>query len=175
MFKAGEKMSKISEIFNYMRSCPKLSDLWSIAATEDMGVKVILPLGASPAVEYREHIDVTDFYECDVIPYPSVYEDYQINCFQAFDASDSNAPDYNVNILNFDEVQSICDWIAEQNENNNLPVITGKKVVSIECNPFIPQIRYVNVQENIIAYFITVRIRYVNTAKRRSVAYEFTD
>lgn len=164
-------MSKISEIFDFMRKCPALENLWSIGATEGSGVKVILPQGASAKVQYQEHIDMTGGYNCEIVPYPSVYEDYQINCFQTFDAKDSSRPNENLNVLNFDEVQSICDWVAEQNDCGNLPLISGKKVVSIECNPFIPQIRYVNTQENIIAYFITMRIRYVNAAQRRSIEY----
>ena len=168
-------MSKLSEIFNFMRTCPQLADLWSIGATEEIGVKVILPQGASPKVQYRESLDVAGFYECDIIPYPSVYEDYHINCFQAFDASDVNEPQFNINVLSFDEVQGVCDWIEEQNEKNNLPDITGEKVVSIECNPCVPQIRYVNQQDNIIAYFITVRLRYVNRAKGKSIEYECAD
>lgn len=164
-------MSKITEIFDFMRTCPSLANLWSIGATEKRGVSVILPQGASPAVQYREFFDNVGDYNCEIVPYPSVYEDYQINCYQFYDTGDDSKPGDNINVMSFDEVQEICDWIAEQNEKGNLPKITGKQVVSIECNPFVPQIRGVNRQENLIAYFITVRIRYVNTMARRSVQY----
>lgn len=168
-------MSKYSEIFDFFRTCPALADLWSIAATEDIGVNVILPQGASPVVQYQEYIDNLGGYNCDIVPYPSVYEDYQINCYRWYDTKDSSEPEYNQNVLSLDEVQSICDWIKGQNETGNLPQITGEKVVSIECNPYIPQIRYINEVENTIGYFITVRIRYVNKAQRRSVEYEVED
>ena len=65
-------------------------------------------------------------------------------------------------MLELQEVQEICDWITEQDDIGNLPKITGRKVVSIECNPYVPQIRYVNPEENTVGYFITVRFRYVN-------------
>ena len=162
-------MSKISEIFDYMRTCPELTDLWSIGATEDVGVKVVLPQGASPKVRYDEFEDSTGMYNCDIIPYDSVYEDYQINCYQHLDANDRNAPRYNVNVLSFDEVQSICDWIEEQNDKENFPKISGKKVIAVECYPFVPQIRFVDELRNIIGYFITIRIRYVNTAKWKHI------
>jgi hypothetical protein len=165
-------MSKYSEIFEYMRTCPALDDLWSIGAVEAVDAAVILPQGASPSVQYQESIDVVGNYEAIIEPYPSVYEDYQINCFKFYDAKDDSSPNANINVMSLDEVQSICDWVAEQNANNNLPRITGKQVVSIECNPFVPQIRYVNEQENIIAYFITVRIRYVNPTRRKSVVFD---
>ena len=160
--------NKYVEIFNYLRQCPQLSDLWSIAGTEDVGSRVILPQGASPVYQYNEQIGINGNYFCDIIPYPSVYEDYQINCFSYYDANDSSAPADNVNILELQEVQEICDWIAEQDKNGNLPKITGRKVVSIECNPYVPQIRYVNPEENTVGYFITVRIRYVNNEIRKS-------
>ena len=160
--------NKYVEIFNYLRQCPQLSDLWCIAGTEDIGNRVILPQGASPVYQYNEQIDIYGNYVCDIVPYPSVYEDYQINCFSYYDANDSSAPANNVNILELQQVQEICDWIAEQDKNGNLPKITGRKVVSIECNPYVPQIRYVNPEENTVGYFITVRIRYVNNEIRKS-------
>lgn len=168
-------MSRYAELFEFMRQCPTLSQLWSIGATENVDTAVILPQGASPAVQYQEQIDVLGNYEANIIPYPSVYEDYQINCFKFYDVKDDSEPKVNINVISLDEVQEVCDWVAEQNEIGNLPKITGRKVISIECNPFVPQIRYTNEQENIIAYFITVRVRYVNTIKRKSVMIDGED
>lgn len=165
-------MSKYTEIFEYMRNCPQLANLWSIGATEEAGVNVILPQGASPAVQYLEQLDALGNYECDIVPYPSVYEDFQINCFRFYDSNDSSTPGANVNVMSLDEVRSVCEWVAEQNKIGNLPHITDEKVVSIECNPFVPQIRAVNSEENMIAYFITLRVRYVNRAQRKTVEYE---
>lgn len=168
-------MSKDSELFDFFRTCPLLENLWSIAAVENIGVYVILPQGTSAEVQYVDSLDVLGNYKCEIVPFPSVYEDYQINCYVDYDVNDDQDPQRNINVLKLDEVQSICDWIKEQNENGNLPDITGEKVVSIECLPYRPQVRYVNEQEKLIAYFITVRIRYVNKAQRRSVEYEVED
>lgn len=167
-------MSKYAKIFEYFRQCPELADLWSIAATEDIGKRVILPQGASPAVQYQEFIDNAGGYNCEIVPYPSIYEDFQINCYEWYDVKDGSAPEYNENVLSLEAVQSICDWVKEQNDNNNFPDI-GENVVSIECNPFVPQIRYVNADENTVGYFITVRLRYVNRAQRKTVEYECED
>lgn len=164
-------MSKYATIFEYFRQCPELSNLWSIAATEDIGKRVILPQGASPAVQYREAIDTIGNYQCEVVPYPSIYEDFQINCYEWYDVKDGNAPARNSNVLSLEAVESICKWVAEQNEKRNFPDI-GEKIVSIECNPFVPQIRYINSDENTVGYFITVRLRYVNRASRKSIEYE---
>lgn len=162
-------MSKYTELFNFFRTCPALGSLWSIGAEENIGVRVILPQGASDAVRYDEDIDVLGNYNCTVTPFPSVFEDYQINCYQYYDAGDSNEPEYNQNVLSLEEVQSICDWVEEQNELGNLPKITGERVVSIECVPRVPQIRYVNEQESTIGYFVTVRVRYVNRRKKKEI------
>lgn len=168
-------MSKYSELFTWLRTCPALADLWSIAATEDAGTRVILPQGASQSMQYREWFDTLGGYNCDMTPFPSVYEDYQINCYQVYDAADSTAPEYNLNVLNLDEVQGVIDWITAQDAAGNLPEITGEAVVSVECNPRVPQIRYINTEENTIAYFITLRVRYVNQAEGRAVRYSRTD
>lgn len=167
-------MSKYAKIFEYFRQCPELADLWSVAATEDIGVRVILPQGASPTHQYQEFIDANGGFNCEIVPYPSVYEDFQINCYEWYDVKDGSAPAGNVNVLSLEAVQSICDWVKEQNDNNHFPDI-AEKVVSIECNPFVPQIRYVTPEENTVCYFITVRLRYVNRAQRKTVEYGDTD
>lgn len=165
-------MSKYANLVNYFRECPQLKNLWSIAATEDRGVNVILPHGASPASQYSERVDVDGIYECEIEPYLSVYEDFQINCYKWYDVNDSSLPEKNVNVLSYDEVQSVCDWVRKQNENNKFPDI-GEKVISIECEPFVPQIQYVNLQEEIVAYFITIRVRYVNPRIKKIVTYDY--
>lgn len=166
----GDVLKKHAKLFEYFKQCPELKGLWSIAATEDIGVRVILPQGASPAVQYNEQLDVAGNYSCEIVPYPSVYEDFQINCYEWYDPKDGSAPNRNENVLSLEAVQSICDWVAEQNENRNFPEF-GERIVAIECNPFVPQIRYVNSDENTVGYFITVRIRYVNRRERVSVEY----
>lgn len=164
-------MSKYTELFNYLRTCPQLANLWSIAGTQKEGSRVVLPQGTSPIYQYNDKIDIYGDYSCEINPYPSVHEDYQINCYEYIDSSDSSEPLTNVNLLSLEDVQSICDWITTQNENGNLPSITNKKVVSIECNPFNPQIRAVDEANNLIAYFITVRVKYVNSAQKRCIEY----
>jgi hypothetical protein len=167
-------MSKYAKIFEYFRQCPQLADLWSIAATEEEGVRVILPQGASPTHQYQEFFDTAGNYNCEIVPYPSVYEDFQINCYEWYDVKDDSTPSKNENVLNLEEVTSICDWVKAQNDARNFPDI-GEKIVSISTEPFVPQIRYVNPAENTVGYFITVRLRYVNKSERKAISYEFTD
>lgn len=165
---------KYSVLFDYFRQCPYLERLMSIAGESERGNTVILPQGASPAVQYQEQFDVNGGYECVIEPYPSVYEDFQINCYEWYDTKDNNPPFANENLLTYQDVCGVCDWIKAQNEAKNFPDI-GEMIVSIECNPFVPQIRYVDEDNNIVGYFITVRLRYVNRTPRKTVGYEFTD
>ena len=163
-------MNKYARLFEYFRQCPYLKHLMSIASESERGETVILPQGASPAVQYQEAMDVNGNYECVIEPYPSVYEDFQINCYELYDVKDNNPPRYNENVLTYQDVCGVCDWIREQNEANNFPDI-GEMIVSIECNPFVPQIRYVDPATNTVGYFITVRLRYVNRMSRKIVEY----
>ena len=165
-------MDKYAVLFNYFRQCPYLKNLMSIAAVAKRERTVILPQGASPAVQYQEQLDVCGHYECTIEPYPSVYEDFQINCYVGMDINDTSNPFENYNVLKYNEVVGVCDWVKAQNEANNFPNI-GEMIVSIETNPFIPQIRYVDPDTNTVGYFITVRLRYVNRTPRKTVEYEF--
>lgn len=167
-------MDKYAVLFDYFRQCPYLKNLMSIASESNKGQTVILPQGASPVVQYQERFDTLGGYECVIEPYPSIYEDFQINCYEWYDVNDTNPPRFNENVLTYQEVVGVCDWVKAQNEINNFPDI-GEMIISIECNPFVPQIRYVDPDTNTVGYFITVRLRYVNRTPRKTVEYEFTN
>lgn len=167
-------MDKYANLFNYFRQCPYLKNLMSIASESNKGNTVILPQGASPVVQYQERFDTLGGYECTIEPYPSIYEDFQINCYEWYDVKDNNPPQFNENVLTYQEVVGVCDWVKAQNEANNFPDI-GEMIISIECNPFVPQIRYVDPVTNTVGYFITVRLRYVNRTQRKTVEYGIED
>jgi hypothetical protein len=148
--------------------------LLSIAGESENGNNIILPQGASPARQYDETIDTLGNYECNIIPYASVYEDFQINCYTWYDVNDLNAPQSNINVLTYEQVCDVCRWVEEQDNLLNFPDI-GEQIVSVECEPFVPQIRFVDENTNSVCYFITVRIRYVNRRESRTMSYEAED
>ena len=114
-------MAKYANLFNYFRQCPYLENLMSIAAESEQGNTVILPQGASPAVTYEdESFDTLGNYSCQIIPYPSVYEDFQINCYEWYDVNDNNPPQFNGNVLTYEDVCGVCKWIEEQDQKENL-------------------------------------------------------
>ena len=161
-------MSITQGIFEFLQQCPQLANLWSIAGVEKNGASVVLPQGASEQMQFSERKDVINGYHAEKTPFLTVFEDFQINCFKFYDTNDDSVPALNVNVLNYDEVRAVCDWITEQDENENFPNI-GETVISISCEPFVPQITYINEQEGIIAYFITLRVRYLNRRKKQII------
>lgn len=163
-------MIKYNELFNYFRQCPYLENLMSIAGNSERGSTVILPNGSSEKVYHNELIDTLGIYSDDIKPFPSVYEDFQINCYEWYDVKDTNPPQYNENVLTYEQVCGVCQWIEEQNSKSNFPNV-GEDVISIECYPFVPQIQYVDPDTNTVGYYITVRIRYVNKTKGKYVEY----
>lgn len=96
-----------------------------------------------------------------------MHEDYQIDCFRRAYA---NQDDFN--ILTYDDVRAVCDWIEAQNTEKNYPDI-GKQIVRVEPIPFLPQVRFKDMDTNIVGYFFTLRITYFNPMERQSAAYEY--
>lgn len=160
-------------IYEFFRQCPQLSNLLSIAAEQEKGNTVILPQSASQTADYNDFIDTTGYYQCEIQPYPSIYEEYQINCFEWYDTKDTNPPRYNENVLTYEQVCEVCEWINEQDRLQNFPS-AGENIVSMECFPYVPRIKYVDPDNNTIGYYITVRIRYVNKMRqKRTVEYGY--
>ena len=160
-------MSKQQEITDWLAGCPQLAELWNISAEAVDGANVLLPSGTSARRSVADMLDITGAYSIDILPEPSVYEEYQINCYKAF-ASNDNA----FNVLKIDEVEAVIDWIISQDEAGIFPEITGKTVVAVEPFPFIPQIRGVDPDTGLICYYITLRVTYINTAQRRSALWQ---
>lgn len=158
-------MNRQSKIASWLMGCPQLASLWSIAAEEQDGANIIFPIGSSMRRNINDRTDITGGYEADIVPLPSVYEEYQINCYKNYT---NNADEWN--IMKLEEVEKVIDWINAQDEALNFPDI-GENIVSVETFPFIPQIRFADPQSRFICYYITLRIRYVNKAKGRSVAW----
>lgn len=160
-------MSKQTELLNWLMTCPRLSSLWNISAEEMDGANVISPVGSSTRRTISDRKDIAGWYEADIRPSPSVYEEYQINCYRYFTNNDND-----FNTLKIEEVEEIIEWINEQDELQNFPQLTGKKVVAVETFPFVPQIRGVDADTGLICYYITLRITYVNPAKGRFVEWQ---
>lgn len=156
-------MSKQTAITEWLKQCPILESLWNISAYEQDGANVIIPTSTSYTRNINESLGTDGSYEADIIPLPSVYEEYQINCYKTIVENDNS-----FNALKFEEVESVVEWITEQDEIGNFPNI-NRTVIAVESFPFIPQIRGVDPDTGLICYYITLRITYVNTLRGRSI------
>lgn len=163
-------MLDYKNLCDYFRQCPYLKNLKSIAGESSQGNQIILPNGSGEVFQNNETVDNVGTYENDRKPFPSTHEDFQINCYEFYDVNETNPPQYNINALTYEEVCGVCKWIDEQDEKQNFPN-AGEDVVSIECYPFTPQIRDVDLATNTVCYYITVVVRYVNRKKRRYIEY----
>ena len=170
----NRELDRVEDLTYYFRVCPELENLLPLAGVEEEGNSIILPQGSSPAKQVNGGFDVTGRFEADIVPYDIVYEDYQINCYKFYNTKDPKPPARNENILTEKEVRRVCQWVKEQDNIGNFPDI-GESVICIECLPFVPQIRYVDDANNLVCYYITVRIYYVNRAERKTIEYGYTD
>lgn len=156
----------------YLRQCPQIRELLPIAGEEEAYSSVILYAGGSSTGVVSGKFDSLGGYEANIIPSPTIYRDYQINCYRPYDAGDDSPPQDNINALTAQEVDEIYRWVTEMDNEGKFPDVE-EKIVSVECTDTQPYIRGVDSDTNIVCYAVTLRIWYVNEArKRRSVYYE---
>ena len=120
-------MSKLTVLTEWLKQCPILESLWNISAYEQDGANVIIPTSSSYRRDFKDEINVAGDYEAEIVPLPSVYEEYQINCYRTIVENDND-----FNTLKFGDVEKVIEWITEQDENENFPQ-TQKSYVIIYC------------------------------------------
>lgn len=171
-------MSKITDLFDFMIECPELSGLWLITAEADRGTRVIFNRGSSSVYNMQnEMIDVLGGYSGLLMPYPSVYEEFQINMYQPADPRDSNTGENNINALSYQETENVCTWLFNQNApdkitgKRNLPKFGDEKVIAIIPTGTTSTIWGYDENKQIIIYAITARVYYVNTQPKIEVEF----
>ena len=142
-----------------------MNDLFGITAESKGGNNLITPFSSSDRVSISSQNDITGVFEADIIPFDTAYEEYQIDCFRmAYPNEDE------FNLMSYDDVKKVCDWIEEQNQIKNFPNIG--KVIRVEPKPFLPSVRFRDFESNLVAYYFTLRITFVNTVKRQVITYD---
>lgn len=157
------QLSRQTDITQWLMQCPQLASIYNISAEEQDGANVIFPIGTSKRRNIIDNEDILGAYEAEIEPLPSVYEEYQINCYKSLANSDNM-----YNVMRIDEVEAVMDWLTEQDKSQNFPQI-GECVIAVEPIPFIPQIRFADPVTGIVCYYITLRITYVNSMERRTI------
>lgn len=143
-----------------------MDNLFSITAEGKGGDNLITPFSSSDRASLLERKDVCGVYEATIAPSLSVYEEYQIDCFRL---AYPNEDDFN--IMSYDDVKLVCQWIESQNITKNFPDI-GERVVRVEPKPFLPSVRFMDIDANLVGYYFTLRITYVNDMQRQDIEYE---
>ena len=169
-------MSKITDLYDYFLNCPQCQDLLPITGEATRGKEIFFPRGSSPIyATQNENLDVLGNYNSTFSPYPSLYEDWQMNLYRYADPNDETQDKTNINIENYEDVEKICNWILQNNTNRYLPKYNGEKVVAIVPTGTMPNIWDADETKQMITYVITIRVYFVNPNPRIEVEYECED
>lgn len=154
-------MSKFEDVFNWLKNCPHLVNLWAISATVGDWQKVLFLN------------NTTNLYDVATIPYTdgtkrvslkpaaAYSETYTIN---AYTPMAENADVFNISAFN--ETQAACDWILQQQNEGNLFDIEGKRVYAVELLTPSPMMRGTDADNHLNVYYISIRVHMENPAKR---------
>jgi hypothetical protein len=166
-------MSKTTDLYDFFLECPYCQDLLPISADTSRGADVFFPRGSSSIYALQnERLDVLGNYSCTMMPYPSIFEDWQMNCYRETDPNDETQNGNNLNIIAHDEVEKICKWILEKNAKRELPKYSGERVFAIIPTETKPAIWGADALTNEIVYAIIVRVYFVNPEKMIDIEYE---
>lgn len=154
-------MSKFEDVFNWLKTCPFLLDLWAISATVGDWQDVLFLNNTTPL--YNE---ITTSYKdgrtrVTLTPTTDYSETYTINAYRPFA---ENADSFNIDAFN--QTQQACDWIIEQQNNTELFEINGKPVYAVELLTPSPIMRGTDADNSLIGYYISIRVHMENPAKR---------
>lgn len=154
-------MSKFEDVFNWLKTCPYLADLWAISANVGgwqniFFVNSTTNLYANTTVEYRDgKTRVT------MKPTADYSETYTIQAYKPFA---NNADDYNIDAFN--QTQQACDWIIEHQNNKELFDIDGTPVYAVELLTPSPIQTGTDGDNSLVSYYISIRVHMKNPAKR---------
>jgi len=161
-------VSDFEVIFEWLKTCPQLYDLWVVSSLLSDMRTVLQPNSAAnmysvDTAPYRDGGNRYIFHRTE--PY---YFDVDIIAYRAFYA-DQNA--YNLDSL--DGVQAVCNWLIEQQNNGNCPKLSPE-CYQIECltpRAFIRGQYETDGDPNafLVDYAVTVRFYTDNPALERSV------
>ena len=162
-------MSDFDVIYEWLKTCPALYDLWVVSSLLEDRKNTILPKTSANAyaVDYKPCADGEKRYYFN--PTEPYFFDVDIICYRAHYADETA---YNLDTL--DGVQAVCDWLIEQQNEGIAPTFEKYPCYQIEClttKPFIQNqfIEDGNTNTILVDYAVTVRFYTVNPAEKRVV------
>lgn len=159
-------MSKFEDVFNWLKTCPYLANLWAISADLQAWNDVLFWSSSTDLYKYVPRKYVDGKIQISMIPTEDYSETFTINAYRPFA---ENADTFNIDAFN--QTQKVCDWIIEQQNEAVLPTIDGRSVYAVELLTPSPSIRGYDVSNDtysgkVLGYFISFRIHMNNPAKR---------
>lgn len=163
-------MNDFDCIYEWLKSnCPALYDLWVVSSLLGDRKNIIQPKTSANMynVIYEQYTDGTKKYRFE--PAEPYFFDVDIICYRAHYA-DQN--EYNLDTLG--NVQSVCDWLIQQQNEGSVPVLQQYPCYQIEClttKPFIQNQFISDGDANtvLVDYAVTVRFYTANPAVKRTV------
>lgn len=154
-------MSKFEDVFNWLKTCPYLINLWAISATVGDWQKVLFLNNTSALynVETTTYTDGTKHVSMQ--PTTAYSEIYTIN---AYTPMAENADVFNIDAFN--QTQLACDWIRQKQNEGDLFEIEGKPIYAVELLTPSPMMRGTDADNHLNVYYISIRIHMENPAKR---------
>lgn len=161
-------MNDFQNIYEWLKACPKLERLWAMSSELKDKENVLQPNSSA------------NMYSVDTAPYADggtryifkktkpYFFDVDIICYRTFYA------EYNPeNVATQNDVQEVCDWIVEQQNNENYPLLKNICFM-IECLTPHPFMRGQYTQDGdtlatLVDYVITVRFYTDNPAMEKTI------
>ena len=163
-------MSDFNVIYEWLKNgCEALYNLWVVSSILDDRCNTIQPNSAENMYEVTAERYTDRGMKYVFTPREPYYFDVDIICYRAC-YKDQN--DYNMDTL--EEVQSVCDWLIEQQNSGNVPKFETYPCYQIECltpRPFIRNTYEWDASPGgiIVDYAVTVRFYTKNPAKQRAM------
>ena len=169
-YKGGKSMSDFNKIYDWLKeNCEPISNLWAVSSLLEDGFNMIQPNSSQNMydVDYESYADSQRRYIFK--PREPYFFDVDIICYRA---AYTGHNDENLETLN--EIQSVCDWLINQQNIGGVPTLTSAECYQVECltpKPFIRGVYDWNGSPGgfIVDYAVTVRFYTDNPAKRRAV------
>lgn len=162
-------MNDFERIYDWLKTCPELYDLWVVSSLLEDRRTVLVPNSAASMynVDAEQYVDGRVRY--DFIPAMPYYFDVDVICYRAFYADEAA---YNMDKQ--EGVQAVCDWLIERQNAGDAPVFDTCACYQVECLTPRPFIRNEYQQDGnpnafLVDYAVTVRFYTDNPAKRRTV------
>lgn len=159
-------MTDFESIYNWLKTCPALCELWVVSSLMEDRRSTVIPGGC--ANMYTAQCESYAGGEKKYIfePAEPYYFDIDIVCYRAFYADRS---DYNIDVLS--QADEVCEWLIEQQNSGGVPTFEKYPCYMIECltpKPFIRgEYRNPGVPGGVLVdYAVTVRFYTENPAKK---------